>query len=139
LPLTVFFGGSCEIIDIFNTGYTHRRVAKPFPDDIRFPVWMWQNQVMSEFFEWCREIPNSPNLFGMDCYSLFESKRLVLQFLEAHDPKFAKECADRRVPIYILRGSRQTRHALDWATILPVPQLQLTEFGADPDSSTATV
>ena len=27
----------------------------------------------------------APELFGMDCYSLFESKDALIKFLEAHD------------------------------------------------------
>ena len=50
--------------------YIHRRAAKPYPDEIRFPSWMWQNSVMADFYEWCRKQPVPPNLFGMDCYSL---------------------------------------------------------------------
>jgi len=34
-------------------------------------------------------------LFGIDCYSLFESKRAVISFLETHDPEFAAEVRDR--------------------------------------------
>ena len=57
--------------------YVHRRAAKPYPEEMRFPTWMWKNAVMSDFWEWCRKQPEPPNLFGMDCYSLFESKRKV--------------------------------------------------------------
>ena len=38
---------------------------------------------------------DTPDLFGMDCYSLFESKRHVVAFLERHDPEFAAEVKDR--------------------------------------------
>jgi hypothetical protein len=31
----------------------------------------------------------------MDCYSLFESKRAVIAFLEKHDPEFAVEVKSR--------------------------------------------
>ena len=37
----------------------------------------------------------TPHLFGIDCYSLFESKKAVIQFLETHDPEFAAEVRDR--------------------------------------------
>ena len=92
--------------------YTHRLRAKPFDgkeEDMSFPSWMWRNQCMLEFFQWCRarsgqhgrgmkpdgsgfqEEEASVELFGMDCYSLFESKDAVLAFLQRHDPEFARE------------------------------------------------
>ena len=77
--------------------YIHRRRASPYPDKSRFPTWMWRNQCMDDFFEWCKRQPpgDTPDLFGMDCYSLFESKRHVVAFLERHDPDFAAEVKDR--------------------------------------------
>ena len=52
---------------------------------------------MKEFFDWCKLRPDdkTPELFGMDCYALFESKRLLLDFLQKHDPEFHKEVAGR--------------------------------------------
>ena len=126
----------------FVTRYIHRRRASPYPDKSRFPTWMWRNQCMDDFFEWCKrqvilvycvrytrccavlccavcavcvrvclcavlhtdtgptllllQPPgDTPDLFGMDCYSLFESKRHVVAFLERHDPEFAAEVKDR--------------------------------------------
>ena len=102
--------------------YIRGERATPFPLDGeggRFPVWMWGNQCMSEWFDWCkdspvchsgkklnseksesseavsREVDNSVRLFGIDCYSLFESKRAVVSFLEQHDTEFAREAVDR--------------------------------------------
>ena len=69
----------------------------PYPAKEIFPPWMWRNQCMKEFFDWCklRSDEKTPELFGMDCYALFESKRLLLEFLEKHDPVFHKEVAGR--------------------------------------------
>ena len=79
--------------------YTNRCRASPFPrDDAEtFPKWMWRNEVMNGFFTWCRGQPakSRPSLFGMDCYSLFESKKLLLAFLNQHDPDFAKDVTKR--------------------------------------------
>lgn len=33
--------------------YIARRTSDPFPSDARFPVWMWQNQVMLEVHPPC--------------------------------------------------------------------------------------
>ena len=77
--------------------YIHGQRASPFDDAVRFPRWMWANQQMVEFYEWCKELPPSqtPDIFGADCYSLFESKKAVIKFLEKHDPDFAREVSTR--------------------------------------------
>ena len=53
--------------------YTRGKRATPFPLDGeggRFPVWMWGNQCMSEWFDWCKdrsERASAPvSLFGID-------------------------------------------------------------------------
>ena len=64
----------------------------------RFPKWMWGNQCMAEFFDWCKDgidAARRPELFGIDWYSLFESKRAVSAFLERLDPAFAAEFKNR--------------------------------------------
>jgi erythromycin esterase-like protein len=85
--------------------YTHSvgsEPSTPYPNEERFPKWMWKNQVMCEFFDWCKsrhslllQSQRSPELFGMDCYSLFESKNALIKFLETHDNEFAKEAKER--------------------------------------------
>ena len=77
--------------------FIHHKRHTPFEDQPRFPSWMWKNQCMQDFFDWCKERPSTTeiNLLGMDCYSLFESKRAVIQFLEQHDPEFAEEVKSR--------------------------------------------
>ena len=80
--------------------YINGQRATPFPFDGeggRFPKWMWYNQCMKDFFEWCKKCPakSKPTMFGIDCYSLFESKRALLTFLQEHDPTFAGEVTNR--------------------------------------------
>jgi erythromycin esterase-like protein/ubiquitin-protein ligase len=77
--------------------FLHGKRASPFDDKVRFPQWLWTNGCMLDFFEWCRALPPSqtPEVFGMDCYSLFESKKLVISFLEKHDAEFAREVSTR--------------------------------------------
>ena len=52
---------------------------------------------MMKFFGWCKSLPleKTPELFGMDCYALFESKKLLLEFLKKHDRTFHDEVATR--------------------------------------------
>ena len=77
--------------------FIHRKRTTPFPAKIGFPKWMWHNQCMEDFFSWAQRKPpaKTPELFGMDCYSLFESKKAVIRFLETHDASFAAEVKER--------------------------------------------
>ena len=67
----------------------------------RFPVWMWRNQEVREFVDWLR-IHNAgikPGdrvaFHGLDLYSLYDSIRSVLDYLDSVDPNTA-EVARRR-------------------------------------------
>jgi len=77
--------------------FVHGRRATPFPAEERFPTWMWRNEVTVQLFEALKRLPPAltPDLFGLDCYSLFESKRAVIAFLEKHDAEFAAEVKSR--------------------------------------------
>ena len=91
---TVLFEADHPFMEHVND-YVHHRRSAPFPAAVRFPEWMWQNAAFLEFAEWCKGKSKPPLLFGMDCYSLFESKAALTAFLERHDPPFAAEVKDR--------------------------------------------
>jgi len=67
----------------------------------RFPVWMWRNREVREFVDWLRSHnagvdPGARVAFhGLDLYSLYNSIRSVLDYLDRVDPKTA-EIARRR-------------------------------------------
>jgi erythromycin esterase-like protein len=78
--------------------YAHGLRAAPFASgDGAFPSWMWRNAAFIDLLDWARKLPPSvrPLFLGMDCYSLFESKRAVIAFLEKHDAEFAVEVKER--------------------------------------------
>ncbi|HEY7862118.1 MAG TPA: erythromycin esterase family protein [Thermoanaerobaculia bacterium] len=61
-----------------------------------FPSWMWRNLDMVEFVEWLRGHndalePDAPRtgFYGFDLYSVRASRRAVIDYLEAVDPKAA--------------------------------------------------
>jgi protein-L-isoaspartate(D-aspartate) O-methyltransferase len=61
----------------------------------RFPTWMWRNEEVRSFVDWLRR-HNSPletksrvAFHGLDIYSLYESIRAVLRYLDEVDPKTA--------------------------------------------------
>ena len=56
----------------------------------RWPTWMWANHELAAFAEWLREhnraTGSTVGFFGLDVYSLWDSLRAVLDYLEEHRP-----------------------------------------------------
>ena len=67
----------------------------------RFPIWMWRNSEVRAFVDWLRSYnatqkPTSRVAFhGLDLYSLYDSIRFVLEYLDDVDPKSAKVARER--------------------------------------------
>src|SRR5256885_24663 len=67
----------------------------------RFPTWMWRNTVVLDFVEWLRDENSSRNanaktgFFGLDLYSLFNSMRTVVEYLDRVDPDAAQRARYR--------------------------------------------
>jgi erythromycin esterase-like protein len=56
----------------------------------RWPTWMWANEEVADFAEWLRR-HNAPmakkvGFYGLDVYSLWDSLRAVLDYLQTHHP-----------------------------------------------------
>ena len=62
----------------------------------RFPTWMWRNIEVSDFVNWLRDYNGSIGqrarvaFHGLDLYSLYDSIRSVLSYLDEVDPDSAK-------------------------------------------------
>jgi len=62
----------------------------------RFPVWMWRNREVRNFVDWLRarnagvEAGKRVAFHGLDLYSLFNSIRSVLDYLDDIDPRTAQ-------------------------------------------------
>lgn len=62
----------------------------------RFPVWMWRNREVREFVDWLRirNVDRKPServaFHGLDLYSLYNSIRSVLDYLDTVDAKTAE-------------------------------------------------
>jgi protein-L-isoaspartate(D-aspartate) O-methyltransferase len=61
----------------------------------RFPTWMWRNTDVRDFVDWLHEY-NKPldmsrraAFYGLDLYSLYNSARAVIEYLEDVDPELA--------------------------------------------------
>ena len=67
----------------------------------RFPVWMWRNHEVREFVDWLRahnaevEPGERVAFHGLDLYSLYNSIRSVLEYLDAVDPRTAQVARQR--------------------------------------------
>jgi erythromycin esterase-like protein len=73
--------------------------ADALGDFVRFPRWMWRNQVVEAFAVWLRahnqRAPNPVGFYGLDLYSLHESVDRVLRYLEKVDPEAAARARER--------------------------------------------
>jgi protein-L-isoaspartate(D-aspartate) O-methyltransferase len=67
----------------------------------RFPTWMWRNDEVRAFVDWLREHnaslkPTERTAFhGLDLYSLYDSIRAVLRYLDEVDPATARVARER--------------------------------------------
>ena len=67
----------------------------------RFPTWMWRNQEVRNFVDWLRarnadvEADKRVAFHGLDLYSLFNSIRSVLNYLDDVDPRTAHVARQR--------------------------------------------
>lgn len=67
----------------------------------RFPTWMWRNTEMRDFVSWLRKhngaAPRDRRaaFHGLDLYSLYDSIRSVLNYLDEVDPESAKVARER--------------------------------------------
>ncbi|KAJ3193009.1 hypothetical protein HK101_005592 [Irineochytrium annulatum] len=71
----------------------------------RFPRWMWHNQPVREFVSWLKvynddlkkngEEKKVVGMLGMDIYSMYQSAKEVINYLEKMDPRMADFARDR--------------------------------------------
>jgi protein-L-isoaspartate(D-aspartate) O-methyltransferase len=67
----------------------------------RFPIWMWRNEEVRSFVDWLRTYnsvqkpPDRVSFHGLDLYSLYDSIRAVLRYLDQVDPSAARVARER--------------------------------------------
>ena len=67
----------------------------------RFPMWMWRNQEVRDFVDWLRarnatvDPAKRVAFHGLDLYSLYNSIRSVLNYLDDVDPRAARVARER--------------------------------------------
>lgn len=88
----------CYKINRFVKGYADagdniREVLSAFD---RWPTWMWANWEVAALAEWLREynkhlpLEEKVGFYGLDVYSLWDSMREMVLYLEKEDPKMAQ-------------------------------------------------
>jgi erythromycin esterase-like protein len=82
------------IKNYFDSGDSAREVLLAYK---RWPTWMWANQEIARLAEWLRkynderEMDQRVGFYGLDVYSLWDSIRAVVDYLEKNDPKAAEQ------------------------------------------------
>lgn len=82
----------------------------------RWPTWMWANREVAEFLAWLREWnlsrsePDRVGLYGLDVYSLWDSLRIAISWVEAHAPD-ALPAAMRAWQCFLPYGEDPQRYA----------------------------
>lgn len=67
----------------------------------RFPIWMWRNKEVRAFTDWLHEYnaPRAPQtragFYGLDLYSLFNSAKSIIDYLQDVDPDLARIARQR--------------------------------------------
>lgn len=90
----------------------------------RWPTWMWANREVAEFLAWLREWNRGCSeaqrvgFYGLDVYSLWDSLRVAISWIEAHAPEALPE-AMRAWQCFLPHREDPQRYA--WSTRL-VPQ-----------------
>lgn len=81
---------------------TYRNADEALSGFKRFPKWMWRNTDFRDFVEWLRsyndsrpEGANRVGVYGMDLYSLTDSKEAIIEYLKRVDPEAAKRASKR--------------------------------------------
>ncbi|HKW12520.1 MAG TPA: erythromycin esterase family protein [Gemmatimonadaceae bacterium] len=77
-----------------DSGESAREVLHAFE---RWPTWMWANEEIIDLVEWMRQYNERRRLvddrkvgfYGLDVYSLWDSMRAVVEYLERIDPRLA--------------------------------------------------
>lgn len=66
-------------------------LASPLEGFERWPTWMWANEEVEDFARWLRDHnhdrppADQVGFYGLDVYSLWESLRVIIDFLDVHD------------------------------------------------------
>jgi len=102
-----------------DSGTSAREVLHAFN---RWPTWMWANEEVVSFTEWLRSWNDSrpedrkAGFYGLDVYSLWDSLRAVLAYLEKEQDSEAVEAAKRAFMCF--EPYREDVQEYAWSTLM---------------------
>lgn len=102
-----------------DSGGSAREVLHTFD---RWPTWMWANEEVVAFADWLRarnaNLPEErqAGFYGLDVYSLWDSMRAVLDYLEKHEDSKAVEAAKRAFMCF--EPYREDVQEYAWSTLM---------------------
>lgn len=114
----------------------------------RWPTWMWANHEIATFTEWLRghntdrDPADAVGFYGLDVYSLWESMREILGYLEQHEPEHvaaavqAWRCFEpyREDPQEYARATRLVPTSCEDAVVALLTELRRALHDGDRDS-----
>ena len=111
----------------------------------RWPTWMWANREVADFLDWLRHrnlqrpAHERVGFYGLDVYSLWDSLRVIMDWLEEHDPE-ALAAASRAWQCFLPYGEDPQRYAQEHAPgagVLRVRGRRPARRGRPPDGTHA--
>lgn len=88
----------CYKINRYIKGYTDapKNIREVLQNFDRWPTWMWANWEIAALAEWlldfnkAKPVPNRIGFYGLDVYSLWDSMREMMNYLQKEDPQAAQ-------------------------------------------------
>jgi erythromycin esterase len=88
----------CYKINRYIKGYKDagKNIEEVLRNFDRWPTWMWGNWEVAALAEWLREfnktvpVNSKTGFYGLDVYSLWDSMKAMMEYLEREDPQTAK-------------------------------------------------
>lgn len=93
-----------------------RGAASVLLDFERWPTWMWANDDVAEFLDWLhgwnleRPLHERVGFYGLDVYSLWDSLRVIMSWLDVHAPQ-ARSAADEAWQCFLPYAEDPHRYA----------------------------
>jgi erythromycin esterase len=86
----------CARIDRWTRGHGDGSARDVLHGFARWPTWMWANEEVESFMGWLREHnrdhapADQVGFYGLDVYSLWDSLRAIVDYLDVHDAEAAR-------------------------------------------------
>jgi erythromycin esterase-like protein len=92
----------------------------------RWPTWMWANWEVAALAEWLREynkslpIEKKIGFYGLDVYSLWDSMKSMMSYLEKEDKQAARSVKKQSPVLNLSMKMNICMHVIHWIAIIAV-------------------